>query len=60
MAKTRREIHIKRVAANEPMRAHEWQAAEEMLAVLVARAYASDHPELFESKREDRLHDHDD
>ncbi len=29
------------------MPAQEWQAAESLLARLVARAYAADHPELF-------------
>ncbi len=29
------------------MPVEEWQAAESLLARLVARAYASDHPELF-------------
>ena len=37
---------ITRIAA-EPMPVEEWQAAESLLARLVARAYAADHPELF-------------
>jgi hypothetical protein len=37
---------IARIAA-EPMPAEEWQAAERLLARLIARAYTADHPELF-------------
>ena len=37
---------VSRIAA-EPMPVEEWQAAESLLARLVARAYAADHPELF-------------
>jgi len=33
--------------AVEPMPVDEWRAAESLLARLVARAYAADHPELF-------------
>lgn len=60
MAKTRRDIKIKRVASQEPMQAHECQTAEDLLAVLFARSFAADHPELFSQKQEDRLHEHED
>jgi hypothetical protein len=36
----------RRVSA-DGMPAHDWQAAEALLAKLVAGAYAADHPELF-------------
>lgn len=57
MADKQRKIQIRKVASPEPMPAHEWQAAEEMLAKLIARAYAADHPELFPDKGEDGLHE---
>ena len=49
MATTRRKGRftvIARIAA-EPLPAAEWDAAERLLAELIARAYAADHPELF-------------
>jgi len=42
----RRFTVISKIAA-KPMLAEEWRAAESLLARLVARAYAADHPELF-------------
>jgi len=42
----RRFTVVTRIAA-EPMPVEEWRAAESLLARLVARAYAADHPELF-------------
>jgi hypothetical protein len=44
--KGRRFTVVTRIAA-EPMPVEEWRAAESLLARLVARAYAADHPELF-------------
>jgi len=38
---------VRRTAAVEPMSACDMQAAEALLAKLVARAYSADHPELF-------------
>jgi len=43
----RSRFRIVRRVAPEPMPAEEWQAAERLLARLIARAYAADHPELF-------------
>lgn len=48
-----RGIQTRQVASAEPMATHEWQQAEEMLAKLVARAFASDHPELFAAMNRD-------
>ena len=36
--------------AEAPMSAAEWQATERLLARLIARAYAHDHPELFRDR----------
>lgn len=44
--KTRR-IKITRRESAEPMSVHDMQTAETILARLVARAFAVDHPELF-------------
>jgi len=44
--KGRRFTVVSKIAA-EPMPVDEWRAAESLLARLVARAYAADHPELF-------------
>lgn len=44
--KGRRFTVVTKIAA-EPMPVEEWRAAESLLARLVARAYAADHPELF-------------
>jgi len=33
--------------SQEPMPVEDWHAAERVLAKLIARAYAADHPELF-------------
>jgi hypothetical protein len=43
----KREFKFRASIANEPMLAAEWDAAERLLARLIARAYAADHPELF-------------
>lgn len=43
----RRRFTVVTKIAAEPMAMEEWQAAESLLARLVARAYAADHPELF-------------
>jgi hypothetical protein len=43
----RKKLKIVRTAAAEPMSACDQQAAEAILARLVARAFAADHPELF-------------
>lgn len=40
-------FRIERTAAAEPMSVCDMQAAEAILAKLVARAFALDHPELF-------------
>lgn len=53
----RRPITITRVVAPEPIPAEDLAAAERMLARLVARAYAADHPELF-GKHTDSSEDH--
>jgi hypothetical protein len=45
--KRRRRFTFRASIAQEPMPVEEWQAAERLLAKLVARAYAADHPELF-------------
>lgn len=45
--KQRKELNIIRMASDEPMPACDMQAAEAILAKLVARTYAADHPELF-------------
>lgn len=45
--KRRRRFPVVTKIAAEPMPMDEWQAAESLLARLVARAYAADHPELF-------------
>ncbi len=45
--KRRRRFTVVTKIAAEPMPMEEWQAAESLLARLVARAYAADHPELF-------------
>jgi hypothetical protein len=42
--------------AEEPMPAEEWQAAERLLAKLVARAYAADHPDLLQARRTESTH----
>ena len=46
----RRKLDIKRRASDEPMSTCDVQAAEAILARLVARAYAADHPQLFGPK----------
>ncbi|HUV04775.1 MAG TPA: hypothetical protein VMX94_06675 [Armatimonadota bacterium] len=43
----RKRLNFRRTASAEPMSACDMQAAEAILAKLVARAYAADHPELF-------------
>jgi len=43
----RKRLNIRRTASAEPMSACDMQAAEAILAKLVARAFAADHPELF-------------
>jgi len=45
----RKRLSITRTTATKPMSARDMQAAEALLAKLVARAYAADHPELFGS-----------
>ena len=42
-----RKLSVKTKLSNERMSAHDWQAVEALLAKLVARAYAADHPKLF-------------
>lgn len=42
-----RKLRITQHSSFEPMSIVDWQAAEDLMAVLVARAYASGHPELF-------------
>jgi hypothetical protein len=51
---TKQRFTFKASIAPEPMPAAEWQAAERLLAKLVARAIARDHPEWFQSCRTDR------
>ena len=41
------------VISDEPMPHDEWEAAEKILAKLVAEAYAADHPEIFGSAVEE-------
>jgi len=48
----RGKLNIRRTAAAEPMSDCDRQTAEAILAKLVARAFAADHPELFGSRRE--------
>jgi len=43
----RRRFTFRATVAAEPMAAEDLQAAERILARLIARAYAADHPELF-------------
>ena len=43
----RKRVKIRRTASAELMSACDMQAAEAILARLVARAFAADHPELF-------------
>ncbi len=43
----RKKLNIRRTTSAEPMSACDMQAAESILAKLTARAYATDHPELF-------------
>ena len=43
----RRQLTITCRIAAEPISPGEWEAAERLLAELIARAYAADHPELF-------------
>lgn len=43
----RKKLKIRRTVSTEPMSACDMQAAEAILAKLVARAFAADHPELF-------------
>lgn len=54
-------LTVIRRPSEEPMSILERQVAEDLLARLVARAYAADHPELFgprlESARGDLPHD---
>ncbi len=45
--RVRKKLNIRRTSAAEPMYAHGMQAAELILAKLIARAYATDHPEPF-------------
>lgn len=48
--KTRNRLSFNVRVSPEPMPAGDWQAAERILAALIARAYAFDHPELFGRK----------
>jgi hypothetical protein len=43
----RKRLNIRRTACAEPMTARDLEMAEALLAKLVARAFAADHPELF-------------
>jgi hypothetical protein len=43
----RRRLTFKYRTSDTPMSSQDWEAAEELLAKLIARAYALDHPELF-------------
>ena len=45
--KQRKKLNIRRTVSVESMSICDVQAAEAILAKLVARAYAADHPELF-------------
>ncbi len=47
--KGRQRFTIRKRASGEPMSAADWRTAERILAKLVARASAADHPELFGS-----------
>jgi hypothetical protein len=42
-----RQLKIRRTASTEPMSGCGLRIAEDLLAELVARAFAADHPELF-------------
>ena len=42
-----RELSVRRVLSPQPMAAVDLEAAERLLAQLVARAFAADHPALF-------------
>lgn len=46
--KRRRKLQVIRRQAVEPMIVCDWETAELILAKLVARAWAADHPEIFE------------
>ena len=43
----RKKLKIRRTASTEPMSACDTQAVDAIIAKLVARAYAADHPEFF-------------
>jgi len=43
----RRQLRIRREVSEEALTAGDLRIAEDLLAKLVARAYAADHPELF-------------
>ncbi len=45
-----RQFTFKALIAVEPMPAAEWEAAERLLAKLIAKAIAHDHPELFRDR----------
>ena len=47
MSKGRREVRVRRVIAPEPMAPLDVEAAERLLARVVARAYAANNPHLF-------------
>jgi len=46
----KREFRFRAGIAAEPMPAAEWAAAERLLARLIAKAIAHDHPELFRDR----------
>ena len=45
--KDRQRFRVVRRIASEPMPVEQWRGVERIMARLVARAYAADHPELF-------------
>ena len=52
--KAKSKITITYKIASEPMSSQEVQTAERILAKMIARAYAADHPELFAPQRTQR------
>ena len=45
--RARQPIRFTATIAREPMPQHEWVAVQDLLARMIARAYAAEHPELF-------------
>ncbi len=56
--KGKKRISVVRRIAPDPMPPEQWEAAERLMATLVARAFAADHPELFGPRLPELLHKH--